>query len=161
MVPDCSGKRQRVLNHDRVAPNKCVFSNPAELMDARVRPKSRVVFDDHVAGKHRAIREDNVAADPAVMSNVRLSHDEVVIADFSDVAAAFGAPLQRRKLSKGVSFAGTQQAPLSAIFQILGRLSRGNKGIKDRPAPELRWAFDDAVTADSHIIVQDDVIADD
>ena len=160
VVPHCTRKRQGVLDHYRVAPNKRVLSNPAELVYPRVRPQRRVVFNDHVAGKRSSIREDYVTADSTVVGDVRLSHYEVVIAEFRDIAAAFGSPLKRREFSKRVSLSRAQHAPLSTILQILRRLSGRNKRIENRPASELGGTLDYTMTAYSNVVVQDHIIAD-
>jgi hypothetical protein len=111
--------------------------------------------------KRRSICEDHVIANAAVVSNVGLSHNEIIRAYFRQVAAALGATLKSGELAEDVAFPGAQETPLASIFQILRSLSGGHKGVEDRFAPELGRAFNHAVTCDSNIIVQDDVVADD
>ena len=62
------------------AMNACV-ANLAELVYTRNPPRIAQSPSSHVAGERRVVRKNAVAADHAVVRDVRVGHEQVVVAD--------------------------------------------------------------------------------
>ena len=159
VVTDGARVRERVFYHDRPRADKCMATDTAELVNARKGAERRVIFYDDVTGKRSAVCEYDVIAYVAIVRDVRLRHEEIIGADLSNIAAAFGPAMQSRELTKRVALARAQPAPLAAILQIMRHLSSRYEWEKDRAAPEFRRAFDDAMARHAHIVVQYHVVA--
>ena len=56
----------------------------------------------HVTGELRAVGDDVVAAEPAIVADVAVVHQQVLIADAGDHAAAGGAGVERGELANDV-----------------------------------------------------------
>ncbi len=80
------------MRDDGVAADERVLRDAAELMDARERADRRVVADLDVAGQRRGVGEDDPASDVGVVRDVRVGHEQVVVADPRDPAAALRCP---------------------------------------------------------------------
>ena len=130
-------------------------------MHAAVSAERRVILDIDVTGERSAVCEDNVVADPAVVCDVSLSHEEIVRTDLRQVAAAFRPSMQRSEFAKRVALAGAQPTPFPAILLIVRDLPGGDEWKEDRAAAELGWTFDYAMARHSNVVAQDDVVADD
>ena len=120
-------------------------------------PDVRVVLDDHVAGERGAVAEDRLVADMAVVRHVRVGHEQVVIADARQPAAAGRAAMNRRELADDVAVADHQARPLAAELEILrNQPDRGHRedlvGVADLgPAVDHRRRADAAVAADRDV----------
>ena len=55
----------------------------------------RVMLDRHMARELRAVHDDDVLGELAVVADVRVRHDEVVVADARDAAAFLRAEIDR------------------------------------------------------------------
>jgi hypothetical protein len=101
-----------------------------------------------MSGKIGAIREDDPVANDAVVSDMRISKKQIVVADNRLPAAAFGTPVQSDKFSHDVTITQAQGGLLAVKFEILGRgADRGE--LKDLVvAANLRPTFDDGMRTD-------------
>ena len=75
------------------APSRVNCVTPREAAD------ERVVLDRHVARELRAVDDDDVIGELAVVADVRVGHDEVVIADARDAAALRRADVDADELA--------------------------------------------------------------
>src|SRR4029079_8536609 len=118
------GKRVRhhILLDDAVRPDEGVPSDPAELVDSAEGADVRPVLDDDMARKPHAVAQDHVVTDADVVSDVGVDHQQVVIADAGDQAAALGAAMDRDKLANAVAVPDPGFGALALILQVL----RGN-----------------------------------
>ena len=80
VVADGEREGERVFDDDRIAADVCLAPDAAELVDAGVGADVRAVFDLDVPGERGGVRHDYPAADEAVVRDVRLRHDEAVVA---------------------------------------------------------------------------------
>src|SRR5215471_17054360 len=92
---------------------------------------------------------------------MNLRHEQSIRSDLGYISSDLSTALKGGELSKSISFAGPQPTSLAAILQVLGRLTCGHKWIKYCPASEFGWSFNDTMTTNSDIIMEDDVLTDD
>src|SRR5262249_17308474 len=115
------GERERVLGHDGIAADKRVAADAAELVDAGGRADLPKILDDHVSAGRRAGAEDHAVADVAVVGDVRVRHDEVVVTDRGLASAAPRAAVDRDELPERVAPADRQPRALAFVFEVLRR----------------------------------------
>ena len=98
-----------------------------------------------------------MVADDAVVRDVHVGHDPVVVADARRAAAFAGAAVQRDELADQVAIADDQLALFAAEFLVLrDRADRGE--LEDAVvAADARRAFDDDVRADRRAFADLDV----
>src|SRR5439155_6956467 len=65
--------------------------------------------------------EDRVAAHMAVMRDMHVRHQEIVVADGGVAATAGGATVDRCELADGVAFADGQPRALTLVLEVLRR----------------------------------------
>ena len=94
-------------------------AHTAELMHAGERTDGDVILDRHVAAKRGPVAEDRVVADRAVVGDMGVRHEEIMIADPGHASAARRTPMNGHELAKDVVRPDDQPAPLTAKFQIL------------------------------------------
>ena len=95
--PTVKHPRQRVLRDDGVPADERMPRDAAELMNPGKGADGRIVADLDVAGQRRRVGEDDPAADVGVVSDVGVGHEQVVVADPRDPAAAGGAAADRAR----------------------------------------------------------------
>ena len=83
------------------------------------------------------IGHDHAVADQAVVSNVGLGHDQAVVADFGEHAAAGSAAVNGDEFTYLVALADVRFGGLAFVLQILRRQSDGDRGNTCVPAPIL------------------------
>src|SRR5688572_12875548 len=94
-------------------------ADAAKLMDAREGANRRVVLNRYMTGQRGRIRHDDVIAEHAVMADVRVRHEKIVIADFRVAAAPFGAAMDIHVLAKDIMVSDRQERLLTLELQIL------------------------------------------
>src|SRR5262249_58423918 len=77
MVAYCSSIGQGVFHHNRRCSYECFAPYTADLVNAGISPERGMILHNNVPRKRRAIRENHVAANPAIMGYVGLSHEKV------------------------------------------------------------------------------------
>ena len=91
---------------------------------------SEAAQDDPIAYVHMAcelgtVGKNSVIANLAIMCQVHISHDPVVISELGDAGVARRANVEGAKLSDGVAIANDQLARLTCIFLVLGDCAQG------------------------------------
>jgi hypothetical protein len=101
-----------------------------ELVHTRKRANRGVIVDRDVTRKRGRIRHDDVISQSAVMSDVRVCHYEVVVADSRTAATAFRTPMDIHILSKDVVVADREERLFTLILQVLRRQTDRAERIK-------------------------------
>jgi len=101
-----------------------------------------VIANHHVTTQGRAIGENRVVADDAVMRNVHISHQPVVIADSGQTLLLCRAPVDRTEFANGVVIAYFQPRCLAAILLVLWNLTDGCELVDPVVAADPRFALD-------------------
>src|SRR5205814_8132290 len=102
-------------------------SHAAELMHAGKGSDCRVVFNRDVARKRRRVRHDDVAAEHAVVPNMRVRHQKIVISDSRVAATALCAAMDIHVLAKNVVMADREECFLAFELEILGLQPDGSE----------------------------------
>ena len=121
-----------------------------------------VVLDDDVTAERRRVAEDGVVADVAIVRDVRVRHEHVVIADLRDPAAARGAAVNGDELAEHVAVADRQPGRLAAGTS--GPAGSGRPRRTERSRCHRRSRYGPSITVDAPIAAvaaDPDVLADD
>ena len=76
------GKRQSVFDDDRITADERFAPDAAKLMNARIRADICAVFNRHVTGERGSVCHYHFVADAAVVGDMRLRHQQIIVADF-------------------------------------------------------------------------------
>src|SRR3984957_4094313 len=148
------------------AANHRVPSDPHELMDCREPAEQRMVLDDDMAGEGRVIGHDHIISDLAVVRDMRPDHQQAIVADARNHAAAGGAGIDRHVLADRVVAADFERRRLAVIFQILRLVPDRSEWENPRPLADCRppLNYDMRFEADAerqHNMFSDDAIGSD
>src|SRR5436309_288320 len=94
--------RQHVFGDDTVAADITMSADAAKRVDAGKCSNRRMVVNHNVATKRGRIRHDDVTPNSAVVGDMCVHHEEVVIADPGIPAAALCPPMHIHELTKHV-----------------------------------------------------------
>ena len=135
-------------------------------MHRRKPAEDHLVLDDDVPAEGGVVGHDHLAADDAVVRDVRRHHEEVVVAHPRHPAAALGAGVHGDMLADAVARADHELDPLAVELQVLRDVPERGEGedlrvLADRgppghrhvalerdPRPEHHLGTDDAVGSD-------------
>ena len=98
-----------------------------ELMHRRKPAENGIIADDDMAAERRVVGHDDVVADLAVMRDMRPDHEQAIVADPGDHAAAGGAGVHRHMLADRVVAADVERDVSPSIFQILRSRARSRR----------------------------------
>ena len=151
---------KHILGDHGVGADVGVAADAAELLHGRKGADGGVIVHDDVAGESRAIDENCVAADLAVVADVGVGHDQIVIAHAGDAAALHGAAADGAKFAKGVAVTDFERDALARIGEVLRIATDDGKGIQAIIFSEARGAFDDGVMIEDAAVAEFDFVAD-
>src|SRR3954466_19587 len=118
---------KNVAGNRRPAPDKCMRTDTNKVVHRAQRADRRPIFDDDVATQCGSVGHDYMISDCAIVSNVRVSHDEVVAADAGESSALYGATIDGDEFANKVVVADFKARGLAVIADILWRESDGRK----------------------------------
>ena len=119
-----------------------------ELVRAGIAAHDDPVAELHVPGQRGVVSHDAVAADAAVVRDVREGHEQVVAADGGDAAAVRGAAIHGGELAEHVAIADLEARGLALVLEILRRITDGRE-LEDLVAgADGGGAVDDRVRTD-------------
>jgi hypothetical protein len=101
-----------------------VRADPAELMHRREAAKYRIVSNVHMAGQLGVVREYGVIADLAVVREMHVGHDPVVVADPRHARVLGCAAIKGAKFAYRVVVADFEPRRLAVVFFVLRHLSQ-------------------------------------
>ena len=85
-------------------------------MNSTERPDRYVVGRDNMAGERDAVGENISAADDAIVRDMHLRHEQIVVADLRQSAAACGPSMDRHCLAYLIAFADLGLGGLAFVF---------------------------------------------
>jgi hypothetical protein len=128
--------------------------------EERVRPdlhmlvhRGQTAEDDpianlNVSSQRSAVGEYYIVTDDAVVCDMRVRHEEIVVTDSRDARVLHGAAIDRATLSKHVSVANLEACGLAIVFLVLRRIANGSKLKKPVVGSDSRRTIDDHVRTD-------------
>lgn len=112
-------ERRHVLHQRRGAAQHGMGADAHELVHARHAAQDRPVAHFHVAGDLRVAREHRVVTDAAIVRDVHIGHDPVVVADGRDADILRRAGMDRGEFADGVAVTDDQPGRLVAVLHVL------------------------------------------
>jgi hypothetical protein len=124
-------------------------------------PRIAPVADADMAGDLRQVGEDGVVADLAVVREVHVGHDPVVVADARDARILHRAAVDGAELAEGVAVPDLDPGRLALVLLVLRRRADRDE-VPDGVAPaDARVAVEHHVRADEAASAHFHVLADD
>ena len=108
-------------------PAKAVCAEDAKLMHQGKSPQNGVITDTHMTGQGGAVGEDGLVSYQAIVGDVHVGHDPVVVADPGYAASLRGAAVEGAVFADDVAVTDLQCAVFARIFFILRRLAEGGE----------------------------------
>ena len=142
------------------------------LVHRRETAEYRPVAHMHVSGQGRIVGKDSLVADDAVVCDVDVGHDPVVVPHPGFPGVLNRAAIDRAVFPDGIAVADHQFRHLAGVFLVLGIFTDGRElkdvivladdtgplqhdmGFDSRTRPDLNVRADDAVGTDRHVLVQ-------
>src|SRR3990172_10525893 len=120
-----------------------IGADPRELVDREESPDDGIVFDGHMSCEGCRIRHDDVAAEFAVMGDVRVGHEKVVVTDDGHTVAAQRGPVHGRVLPDGIPVPDDDARLFVQVLGILRREPDAREGVYRTFFPDLGLPFND------------------
>src|SRR5471030_2024301 len=153
--------RRHVLRQAGAHADEGVRADLAELVHVGEAAHDDPVADFDVAGQLRVVREDGVAADLAIVRQVDVGRDPVVVAEPRHAGVLHGADVEGAEFADGVAVADFQARRLALPLHVLRRGADGRELEELVVLADGRVAFDDDVRADDGAGADAHVRADD
>src|SRR2546430_9785358 len=131
-----------------------------ELVHERRGAEDRPVADGDMAGELAGVGEHRVAADLAVVREVHVGHDPVVIAHARTAAIQRGAAVDGDALAEGVAVADLDRGVLAAVLLVLRRRAERGEMEDLVVAPDAQSPVEHDVRADPAALADFDLGAD-
>ena len=96
-----------------------VRTQTTELMNHREAAQNNPIAYVHMPRQLRTVGKNSVVAHPAIVRQMDIGHDPVVVAQLGDTCVARRANVERTKLADGIALANDQLTGLAGIFFIL------------------------------------------
>src|SRR6185369_4912949 len=130
------------------------------LVNGAQPAENGIILNDDVPAERRIVGHDHMVADLAVMRDVDADHEEAVVADARDHAAALGPGVHRHIFADRVVAPDHQLGLLAPILEILW--FKTDRGERKHPAavPDRRLAVDYHMRAEDHPCAEGDLSAD-
>ena len=115
----CSDIGRQILRQTRLKAGHRVRAYAHELVHAGQSAQECPVADMHVAAQRRPVRHDGVAADLAIVRDMHVGHDPVVVADARDAGILHRAGIEGAEFAYRVVVADLQARRLAGVFLVL------------------------------------------
>lgn len=135
-------------------------ADPAELVGCGGTRDDRVIVHLDVAGESHRVRENDMIADLAVMSDVRITKEQIVRPDPSGQAVV-GATVDGRIFPENVVIANFEIRWLAHILEILGFSTDDCEGKKFIALPDFRVSLHHDMGVQHAALTQLDIRPDD
>jgi hypothetical protein len=123
----CDHERGDIFGRPCDTADKCEFSDPAELMHCAKTGKDYKIRDLDMSCEGSTVRHDNVAAYLAIMRNVCVGHDEIIVAYFCYAAAVNSTFIDGDIFLDDVVITYLQYGIFPIVTDVLGRTTDGGE----------------------------------
>ena len=96
----------------------------AKLVNERKAAQNRVIVNINVASKRAIVGHDSVIANGAIMRDMHVSHNPVIVADFGHAFILNGATIKGAEFANGIIVANFKCGRLACILFILRRFTK-------------------------------------
>src|SRR5947208_2058137 len=121
------GKGKHVAGDGGATANEGVGTNAHKMVYRAKRANRRPFFDDYMASQSCGVGQNNVIADYAIMRDMRVGHDERVIANAGQASALCRAAIDGDKFADGVVVADFKARRFAFVTQVLRGESDGRE----------------------------------
>jgi hypothetical protein len=119
-----------------------------------------MIGDRHMAAHDNVVGDDDVAAELAVMRNVRHRHQQTIRSDPCDATAGHCAAMDGAVLAHLRAWADLAACRLTPVFQILRWQPDAAKGVENRASTDPRVPVDDDMRDQPRAILDHHISAD-
>src|SRR5271170_3340287 len=151
------GEWKHILGDRGSTAGVSVPADAAVLVNLVERADGGVVLDYDVTGERGGIGQDAAIPDHAVMSNVRVSHDEAIAANTRCASAAGGSARDRHAFADDVVVAQNCACRLSLVLQVLGCNADAGKGKEAIAGSDCEVSVENHVRDQLAVLSQNDV----
>jgi len=116
-----------VLNDLGAAADDGMTPNAAKLVDPAEAADNGVVLHHHMTGQGAIVGENDMMADQAIVGDVGVGQEIVMVAD-DGLATRAGSAIDRAELPEAVGIPDFQMGGLDGVFEILGPLADRGEG---------------------------------
>src|SRR3569623_1922038 len=116
-------ERRHILVDASAERGEAVLAEAAELMHLAESADDHVILDHYMTGQRGVIGEDGVVADQAIVREVHVGLDPIVVADPGDAAALFSAGIEGAVFAEDGAVADVEQRGFAAVFLVLRHLA--------------------------------------
>ena len=155
-----------VLRNARLSADEGEITDIDELVDCGKSTHDHLVSDNDVTGQGRGVGQDVVVADDAVMSDMGVSHHQVVRTNLGHASSTFSATVDGGKFADLVAISDLEPGLFTVKFEVL-RFSSDTchgmnmvLGAECREALYLRPGVNDGSITDANIFFDDRIRAD-
>jgi hypothetical protein len=137
-----------------------VGTDPAELVRTGETTEYDPVVHVHVPGKCHIVGHDCLVADDAVVRDMHISHDPVVVADYRIAEVLHGATADRRELANRIAIADQQACWLVGILLVLRVVTYRGELVNVVILADRRGPVDYDVAVDPRTTTDYDIVPD-
>src|SRR6185437_10683744 len=152
---------RHVAGDDRATGQEGMRADPAMLMHRRETAENDPVPDLDVTGERDAVGEDRVASHHAVVRDVRIGYEEIVVADAGDALVVDRAAVERAAFAKDIAVADLEAGRLTGVFLVLRRIAQRSELIDPVARADRGRTVDDDMGADDGARTDANLRADD
>jgi len=127
-------------------------ADAAKLVHQRKAAQNSVVTNRHVTGQAGAIGENRSIADLAVMRQMAIGHDEIVMAEPRHTTARHGSTIESAVLPDDVPVADLKPGGFAFITQMLRRIAQGRELVNFIVPADTRRPVDDDMRTDPGVV---------
>jgi hypothetical protein len=161
VVTNGESERQRVLYYDGVTTDVRFFADTAKLVHTGVSANVGTIFNHNVARECSCICHDNAVADQTVVRDVRLGHNQTIVADLRQHTATRGPTMNGDEFPNVVSLPDSRFGGFTLVLQILRSESDGDKRKDVRFLANESPSIDNAVRFEADTIRELHLVSDD
>src|SRR5271165_320177 len=146
-----------VAGHRGVVRDETMSAHLGVLMHGRQSAHDHPIAELHVAAQGGAIRHHDLVAESAVVRDVRIRHQQIVIADAGHALVVGGATVHRDRFAKYISVPDFEARRLTVVFLVLGRIAQRGElkypvaGADSRRTVDHHMRTDPSARTDDHI----------
>ncbi len=119
--------RRDIAGYNAAHGREAVFADLAELVDQGKAAQDGVIVDVHVPRQGRGVGHDAAIAHHAVVRNVGVGHQQIVVADGRDALVLNRAAMDGDEFADDVTVADLQSGRLTGVLLVLAILAHRRK----------------------------------